>query len=203
MSSQQPIDQVSTHFKYLSTSYITNEIYSVAINADIIDPAMLRPGRFDKLLYVPLPSPFEREDILLTLSKKLPVSGDVDMQKIAMDERCSRFSGADLSSLVREASFERLREYLKREKEALAGGEKEEFINIKIEMKHFNAALNKIGPSVSQQDEKRYNRLQKKFSNFVQTDEAADSKGGSTVQTEGASKPEVNGEENTMQEDKQ
>ena len=52
---------------------------------------MLRPGRLDKLLYVPLPTAEEREDILITLSKKIPVEANIDFKKIATDPRCQRF----------------------------------------------------------------------------------------------------------------
>jgi len=70
---------------------------------DIIDPAMLRPGRLDKLLYVPLPSKDDRLSILKTCTKKLPMSNDIELRLIAHSESCEGFSGADLSGLVREA----------------------------------------------------------------------------------------------------
>ena len=46
---------------------------------DIIDPAMLRPGRLDKLLFVPLPTPDDRYSILETLTRKLPMSNDINL----------------------------------------------------------------------------------------------------------------------------
>ena len=55
---------------------------------DIIDPAMLRPGRLDQLLLVPLPSREDRLDILRTITKKTPLADDVDLEKIAYDVRC-------------------------------------------------------------------------------------------------------------------
>jgi ribosome biogenesis ATPase len=70
---------------------------------DIIDPAMLRPGRLDKLLYVPLPSPEDRVSILSTCVKKVPLADNVDLKKIAYSAQCEGFSGADLSALTREA----------------------------------------------------------------------------------------------------
>lgn len=70
---------------------------------DIIDPAMLRPGRLDKLLYVPLPTKDDRHSILKTLTKKLPMDESVQLRLIAHSEHCDGFSGADLSALVREA----------------------------------------------------------------------------------------------------
>ena len=70
---------------------------------DIIDPAMLRPGRLDKLLYVPLPTKEDRFSILKTVCRKIPLANDVDLKKIALDIHCDGYSGADLSALVREA----------------------------------------------------------------------------------------------------
>lgn len=76
---------------------------------DIIDPAMLRPGRLDKLLYVPLPNPEDRLQILKTCCKKVPLADDVDLVKIAESELLEGFSGADLSALTREAQTNALR----------------------------------------------------------------------------------------------
>ncbi len=55
---------------------------------DIIDPAMLRPGRLDKLLYVPLPTKEDRHQILNTLIRGLPVHEDVDLKNITYSEEC-------------------------------------------------------------------------------------------------------------------
>ena len=70
---------------------------------DIIDPAMLRPGRLDKLLYVPLPTKSDRLQILQTLTRKLPINEDVNLKQVSYSEECEGYSGADLSALVREA----------------------------------------------------------------------------------------------------
>uniref|UniRef100_A0A665TZX2 AAA+ ATPase domain-containing protein n=1 Tax=Echeneis naucrates TaxID=173247 RepID=A0A665TZX2_ECHNA len=85
---------------------------------DIIDPAILRPGRLDKTLYVGLPPPADRHAILLTITKggtKPSLEQNVSLEEIAFDERCDCFTGADLSALVREASINALRAYLKSE----------------------------------------------------------------------------------------
>ena len=76
---------------------------------DMIDPAMLRPGRLDKSLYVDLPNQQERLSILTTLTRKTPLDGSVDLSVIAADSRTEGMSGADLASLVREASVNRVR----------------------------------------------------------------------------------------------
>uniref|UniRef100_A0A3B4Y5S5 Nuclear VCP like n=1 Tax=Seriola lalandi dorsalis TaxID=1841481 RepID=A0A3B4Y5S5_SERLL len=83
---------------------------------DIIDPAILRPGRLDKTLYVGLPPPADRHAILLTVTKggtKPQLEQDVSLEEIAFDERCDCFTGADLTALVREASVNALRAHLK------------------------------------------------------------------------------------------
>ena len=49
---------------------------------DMLDPAMLRPGRLDKLLYVPLPTPHERVDILRTSVRRMPLAEDVDLEAV-------------------------------------------------------------------------------------------------------------------------
>lgn len=70
---------------------------------DIIDPAMLRPGRLDKLLYVPLPTSEDRLQILQTLTRSLPLDPSLDLVPVACSSSCDGYSGADLSALVREA----------------------------------------------------------------------------------------------------
>ncbi len=77
---------------------------------DMIDPAMLRPGRLDKLLYVNLPTPSDRFEILCAISRRTPWASDVDLCAVARDERCAGFTGADLAALVREASLLSVRE---------------------------------------------------------------------------------------------
>ena len=57
----------------------------------MIDSAMLRPGRLDKLLYVPLPSPEERVDILKTCLRHTPVDSSVEIARLATSERCNGF----------------------------------------------------------------------------------------------------------------
>lgn len=57
----------------------------------MIDPAMLRPGRLDKLLYVELPTAGERLDILKKLTKNTPLGSSVSLEAIANDNRCQGF----------------------------------------------------------------------------------------------------------------
>lgn len=75
---------------------------------DLIDPALLRPGRLDKCLHCPLPNLDEREDILNCLSKRLFLADDIDLHDIA--ERTEFFSGADLQALFYSAQLEAFHE---------------------------------------------------------------------------------------------
>src|ERR671932_826339 len=78
--------------------------------ADMIDPALLRPGRFDKIVFVPMPDKAARQKILEIHSKDKPISPDVDFAKVA--ELTEGFSGADTSSVANTAVSLVLHEYL-------------------------------------------------------------------------------------------
>uniref|UniRef100_A0AAY4EYW4 AAA+ ATPase domain-containing protein n=1 Tax=Denticeps clupeoides TaxID=299321 RepID=A0AAY4EYW4_9TELE len=111
---------------------------------DIIDPAVLRPGRLDKTLYVGLPPPKDRYAILVTLTKggTIPrLATDVSLEAIAQDERCDCFTGADLSALVRESSVNALRENVR-----FASGHVKD---IWVSKQNFDDAFKKVRPSVS------------------------------------------------------
>ncbi|EFA78457.1 AAA ATPase domain-containing protein [Heterostelium album PN500] len=134
-----------------------SEVFIVAATnrPDIIDSAMLRPGRLDKLLYVPLPSPEERVEILKTVTAKIPLDADVDLAAVGTDSRCHAFSGADLSLLVKEAAMSALDKVFERQEDADA----KETVKPKVSMDDFTYALNKTKPSVSKKDELMYDRL--------------------------------------------
>ena len=107
-SSERVVNQLLTEMDGLDDR---EGVYVIAATnrPDIIDPAMLRPGRLDKLLYVPLPTKDDRFSILKTCTKKLPMSESVQLRLIATSDHCDGFSGADLSSLVRESQLSALK----------------------------------------------------------------------------------------------
>lgn len=70
---------------------------------DILDPALLRPGRFDRRVYVPIPDVKGREEILKIHSSKIPLASDVDLRIVA--QGTPGFTGADLANLVNEAAL--------------------------------------------------------------------------------------------------
>uniref|UniRef100_A0A5S6QNV9 AAA+ ATPase domain-containing protein n=1 Tax=Trichuris muris TaxID=70415 RepID=A0A5S6QNV9_TRIMR len=127
---------------------------------DIVDPAMLRPGRLDKILYVGLPNVADKISILnaITKNKRIPLIGDdVDFTQVAADQRCTSFSGADLQALVREASVEALREYFALQKEDAAS------CTLVVHRKHFDAALCKVKSSISCKEAMEYENMRKRL----------------------------------------
>ncbi|XP_051639346.1 nuclear valosin-containing protein-like [Manacus candei] len=123
---------------------------------DIIDPAILRPGRLDKTLYVGLPPPEDRLAILKTITKdgtRPPLGSDVSLEEIAYSQHCDCYTGADLSALVREASICALREEMALQNNQSKKGE------IKISHKHFEEAFRKVKSSVSKKDQIMYEEL--------------------------------------------
>uniref|UniRef100_A0A3Q2FJ29 Nuclear VCP like n=1 Tax=Cyprinodon variegatus TaxID=28743 RepID=A0A3Q2FJ29_CYPVA len=133
---------------------------------DIIDPAVLRPGRLDKTLYVGLPCAADRHAILMTVTKggtRPQLEQDVRLEDIAFDERCSSFSGADLTALVREASVNALKVFMKSQ---LSGQTHPSgsTADIKVTKQNFEDAFKTIQPSVSKKDQLMYERLRESLS---------------------------------------
>ena len=113
---------------------------------DIIDPALLRPGRFDRLIYVPPPDLEARYEILKVHTRRMPLAEDVDLKKIA--ERTELYSGADLAALCREAAMTALREAGK---------------PTKVHMRHFEKAMKVVKPSLKPEDLERYEKLREEL----------------------------------------
>lgn len=130
---------------------------------DIIDPAVLRPGRLDKILYVGLPSCQDRIEILKTITKDgtCPrLHSDVNISLIGQSDKCNGFSGADLVALVRESSCIALKEYMLLTHTSLCNSDitslqqtQEECI---VYLRHFEEAFTKVHPSVSEKDRMKY-----------------------------------------------
>lgn len=114
-------------------------IYVIAATnrPDIIDPAMLRPGRLETLLFVDLPGKEERVEILRTLSRHIDLPFSPDIADIARE--CEGFSGADLESLLRRAGYAAIKR------------------DDGIKLEDFLAAKSKVRPSVG--DVKKYQML--------------------------------------------
>ncbi|PIK61482.1 putative nuclear valosin-containing protein-like [Apostichopus japonicus] len=133
---------------------------------DIIDPAILRPGRMDKIIYVGIPSKDDRVAILKTITKngtKPLLSRDVNLTALGEDSRCNRFTGADVASLVREASMSALQQILK------SGSQLSSALldKINVNKQDFERAFQKVKPSVSTKVRKEKPPLFSSVSDFV------------------------------------
>ncbi|XP_019623225.1 PREDICTED: nuclear valosin-containing protein-like [Branchiostoma belcheri] len=136
---------------------------------DIIDPAVLRPGRMDKLLFVGLPSEVDREAILNTITKhgtRPPIGEDVCLASLARDAQCNNFTGADLAALVREAAMSALRESVVHPGTA-PGTDWVSPGHIRINLQHFNKAFQKVRPSVSEKDRAMYEKMWERIRQMV------------------------------------
>ena len=130
---------------------------------ELIDPAMLRPGRLDKLLYVPLPQPQDRIDILKALAKNIKLAEDVDLNMIGQDPRSEGYSGADCAALLREAGLSVLRNEAIMDKEmknqVSVNTVKGRSIALKISAKDFDYAFDHVMPSVKVKDQSKYDKI--------------------------------------------
>jgi len=129
---------------------------------ELIDPAMLRPGRLDKLLYVPLPQPADRAAILKALGKNVKLGTGVDLEAIAHSQRAEGYSGADCAALLREAGLSVLRDVALVERgfrKKSEGDKSTTTSKLEIGMEHFNYAFNHVMPSVSKRDQAKYDKI--------------------------------------------
>jgi len=109
---------------------------------DILDPALLRPGRFDRVMYVPPPDERGRYQIFQIHTREMPLDDDVDLRKLA--EMTEGYTGADIEAVCREAALTAAREDL----------------NIKkVSMRHFLAALEKVKPSITPEQRREYEKI--------------------------------------------
>ncbi|MEM3203482.1 MAG: CDC48 family AAA ATPase [Saccharolobus sp.] len=129
---------------------------------DILDPALLRPGRFEKLIYVPPPDKKARIEILKVHTKNIVIAEDVSLEDIG--ERTEGYTGADLAALVREAAMRAIRESMRicinkvdeickpNDLECKDKVMKEcmKTTGVKVSLRHFEEAMKKIKPSVTQ-----------------------------------------------------
>jgi ribosome biogenesis ATPase len=137
-------------------------IYVVAATnrPDMIDPAMLRPGRLGTSVFVDLPTPDERVEILRALYKNAiswATPQDIEsLEGVARDERCTGYSGADLGNLHKEAGFAAIDREMAKARNGEESGEGE----IAILEGDWEVALGKVRASVK--DAGKYRRLKER-----------------------------------------
>ena len=105
----------------------------------MIDKALLRPGRFDKIVFIPNPTLVEREEILKVHTKKMPLSKNVNVKELAKE--VDGFSGAEIEAVCKTASMNAIRRYVDK------GGKDRDEKRInkhKVSNEDFKEALKKI-----------------------------------------------------------
>ena len=125
------------------------ELHDVVVIAatnrpDIVDPALLRPGRFDRMIYTSVPNEKERVKIFEVHTKGMPLAKDVKLNKLA--KKTIGYVGADIEAVCREAAMAAIRRKGK-----------------DVNMKDFEKALKEVGPSVNKEMEDAY----KKFNEYI------------------------------------
>jgi transitional endoplasmic reticulum ATPase len=126
---------------------------------DLIDPALLRPGRLDRHVHVPVPDEEARRKIFAVHTRDKPLAEDVDLDSLA--RRTDGYVGADIEAVCREASMAATREFIgsvdPEEIDTSVG-------NVRVTADHFEAALDEVVPSVDSETEQRYEEIEERFS---------------------------------------
>jgi transitional endoplasmic reticulum ATPase len=148
---ERVISQMLTEMDGLESLH--NVVVIAATNRpDMLDPALLRPGRFDRLVRVPAPDLEARKQILKIHTDKKPLASNVDLDEIA--RRTEGYTGADLSAVVNEAVMLSIRDLVNRGVEITQENLKGE----KISMLFFDQALAKVRP-ISRKELGRYEKI--------------------------------------------
>ncbi len=113
---------------------------------DMLDPALLRSGRFDRVILTPVPDEESRIKIFEIYLKRMPLAADVNARELA--EKAEGYVGADIDGVCREAAMIALREDIKAKE---------------VTKEHFRKALETIKPSVDKEIEEKYKELQEYF----------------------------------------
>ncbi|KAF0741670.1 hypothetical protein Ae201684_003342 [Aphanomyces euteiches] len=151
---------------------------------DIIDPALMRPGRLDQLIFIPMPDLESRLSILKSVLRKSPVAKDVDLNYLAA--QTDKFTGADLTEICQRAGKLAIRESIQRDMErdrlrAEAGEDEmeveEEDPVPEITAAHFEEAVRNARRSVSDRDLHQYST----FAQTLQQSRAQVGAGGSSL----------------------
>ena len=118
---------------------------------DLLDPALLRPGRFDRVIYVPPPDKGAREEIFKVHTKNMKLCEDVDLKTLAKETE--GYTGADIEAVCKEAGMNAIRRAVKEGKESIGC----------VSMEDFREALKKVKPSLTPEMIKEYEEIAKKW----------------------------------------
>ena len=145
-SGENILSQILTEIEEGSSSRVV--VIGITNRPDILDSSLLRTGRLDLALYIAPPDEKSRLEIIKILTKKMPLTNDVNLQEIAIATQ--NFSGSDLTSLCREAAVHAMRNN-----------------SSKISSQDFASSLKQVKPSITKEVDKWYNSVKESISNVV------------------------------------
>ncbi len=125
---------------------------------DLIDKALLRPGRLDRHVHVPVPDEEGREKIFEVHTRNKPLADAIDLEWLAAETE--GYVGADIEAVCREASMAATREFIN----SVDPEQLDEAVgNVRISEDHFEHALEEVGPSVTPETRERYEEIEEEF----------------------------------------
>ncbi|MDP4012647.1 MAG: CDC48 family AAA ATPase [Candidatus Nanoarchaeia archaeon] len=144
-STERVVNQLLTEMDGLEE--LTGVVVIGATNRpDMVDPALLRPGRFDRIISTHLPDAQSREAIFKIHTRDMPLNSDVDFNTLI--QKTQNYAGSDIESLCREAALLALRIDMAAEK---------------VTMGDFERALEKVKPSITENDAKKYQEIEENY----------------------------------------
>jgi len=144
-ASERVISQLLTEIDGIES--LQNVLVIAATNRpDILDPAVLRPGRFDRLIYVPAPDIDSLKEIFKIHSRDMPLSRDVDIEDLA--RKGQGYSGADIEAICREAAMTALRQ---------------DIDSTEVSRRDFDISFERVGPSITAEDDTWYQKFAKRL----------------------------------------
>jgi transitional endoplasmic reticulum ATPase len=125
---------------------------------DLIDSALLRPGRLDRHVHVPVPDEEARRKIFAVHTEEKPLADGVDLEWLA--RRTDGYVGADIEAVCREASMAATREFVN----SVDPEEIDESVgNVRVTREHFEDALDEVAPSIDEETRERYEEIEERF----------------------------------------
>ena len=144
-ASERVISQLLTEIDGIET--LQNVLVIAATNRpDMLDPAVMRPGRFDRLIYVPSPDFESLKEIFKIHADSMPLSKDVSLDELA--RKAQGYSGADIEAICREAAMNALRE---------------DVDATEVSRQDFDEAMERVGPSIAREDDAWYQKFSKRL----------------------------------------
>ncbi len=125
---------------------------------DLIDSALLRPGRLDRHVHVPVPDEDARNAIFKVHTRNKPLADDVDLEELGA--KTEGYVGADIEAVCREAAMAASREFVQSVSPEDIG---ESVGNVRITADHFEEALSEVTPSVTEETRERYAEIEERF----------------------------------------